>query len=287
MNLKVAFFVALMSVFTAYQLAFFSLPHVRDISKDKLKFSSIFVIFSLFFAVQLLIMPLLFLFYFIIKSGHLPLESDKSLDPQILGWFNVCAMLLGFLTVYGFFKKMHRNAQNLIWHGGQNLLQAHSLKSFFLGVSTWLISYPVVFFIGQLLTLLISKFFGITEEMQTPVKSIQMTAAYPTLYLSMAISMAVLVPITEELLFRGFLQTWLKGKISIFYAILLSSFIFALFHYSSTQGMNNILYVPALFILSCFLGFLYERERSLWAPIGLHLTFNSISLLFLWNYPPS
>ena len=44
---------------------------------------------------------------------------------------------------------------------------------------------------------------------------------------------AALAGVGEELLFRGFLQTWLNSHITIVWAILLASIIFGLLHYLS------------------------------------------------------
>ena len=60
---------------------------------------------------------------------------------------------------------------------------------------------------------------------------------------------------------------------------MIASLIFAAFHFSTSQGLNNIELLVSLFVLSCFLGFLYERQESLLASMALHATFNAISIL--------
>ena len=105
---------------------------------------------------------------------------------------------------------------------------------------------------------------------------------YRILFIAMAPAVIILVPITEEFLFRGLLQSWLKQKLrSPLCSILFSSGIFVFFHYSSQLGLSNIPLLSSLFVLSCMLGYLYERQHSLWAPIGLHCFFNFMSLLLL------
>jgi uncharacterized protein len=64
-------------------------------------------------------------------------------------------------------------------------------------------------------------------------------------------------------------------------SILLASLIFAFFHFSYSQGIDNIEVITSLFVFSCFLGFVYERQQSLWASVGLHALFNAISVVLI------
>jgi len=88
-----------------------------------------------------------------------------------------------------------------------------------------------------------------------------------------AIFAVVIVPIFEELLFRGFFQTSLSsdsGKPWV--AIVVTSAFFALMH------VPNYTHMPALFFLSCGLGYAYERSGSLFRPILMHVFFNGFSV---------
>ena len=86
-------------------------------------------------------------------------------------------------------------------------------------------------------------------------------------------------PLLEEFLFRGLFQTWIKKHLGVKAAILIASLCFALFHVSVAHGVGNLSLVPSLFVFSCFLGFIYERQKSLFASIVLHTTFNLVSTL--------
>jgi hypothetical protein len=89
----------------------------------------------------------------------------------------------------------------------------------------------------------------------------------------------IAAPVTEEFIFRGMLQNWLKTKLGTKSAIITTSACFALFHLSSSQGLGNISLALSLFSFACFLGFIYEKKGSLYASIGLHMTFNAVSTL--------
>jgi membrane protease YdiL (CAAX protease family) len=54
-------------------------------------------------------------------------------------------------------------------------------------------------------------------------------------------------------------------------AILITSLAFALLHPAWSW--------PAIFVLAIGLGYLYERTGNLWAPITVHLLFNSLETL--------
>ena len=144
---------------------------------------------------------------------------------------------------------------------------------------TWFIAYPIVSTVGQTLSFILYLFFDISPLEQTPVKALKTTFNDPLVFGFMAAIIVFLVPIIEELMFRGLMQTYLNNYFRRVPAIVLTAFVFALFHYSPEQGATNIEFIVTLFVLSCFLGFIYERQASLWAPIGLHVAFNGISVL--------
>lgn len=82
---------------------------------------------------------------------------------------------------------------------------------------------------------------------------------------------ALIVPVFEELLFRGFFQTALRSlSNSPWIGILLTSIFFAILHPPT--------HIPALFMLSCGLGYAYERSGSLFRPILMHILFNGFSV---------
>ena len=101
------------------------------------------------------------------------------------------------------------------------------------------------------------------------------------LLLSLAV-MAVVVPVTEEVMHRGFFLYGLlhRGKIL---AIIISAIFFALMHESST-------YLPA-FIVGIVLAVQVLNYRALWGPIIAHATYNATATIdwdcfqVIWNPP--
>ena len=84
----------------------------------------------------------------------------------------------------------------------------------------------------------------------------------------------VIVPVGEEMFFRGFLLQRLRGGTSTTTAIVFSSIVFAIAH------IDPSLYVP-IFILGVALGVSYIWLKSIWAPITIHVAQNFSSVIFL------
>lgn len=97
------------------------------------------------------------------------------------------------------------------------------------------------------------------------------------------LGLAIIVPIAEEVLFRGLLYTSFKKALPIFWAALATSLIFAAGHLPE-GGAAGPLYVAGIdtFLLSFFLIYLREKTGSLWSSIALHATKNSIAFLFVF-----
>ncbi|MFZ5644480.1 MAG: CPBP family intramembrane glutamic endopeptidase [Bacillota bacterium] len=82
----------------------------------------------------------------------------------------------------------------------------------------------------------------------------------------------ILVALSEELLFRGYIINALQqmGKIRV--SLALSSIIFALVH-----GVNpnvNFLGLSNIFLVGLLFSYMYIKTGSLWMPIGYHFTWN-------------
>lgn len=86
-----------------------------------------------------------------------------------------------------------------------------------------------------------------------------------------AVFAVLIVPVFEEMLFRGFLQTSVRSLTgSPWLAIVLTSLFFSILH--------PLTHAPALFALSCGLGYAYERSGSLLRSILMHVLFNGLSV---------
>ena len=98
------------------------------------------------------------------------------------------------------------------------------------------------------------------------------------------VSLVVLPPIAEEIMFRGFLFTSLRAKMRLRYAVIITSLLFGIAHLQFGADAP-LLWVAAIdtFILSCFLCLLRERSGSLWPSILLHAIKNGVAFFILFG----
>lgn len=97
---------------------------------------------------------------------------------------------------------------------------------------------------------------------------------------------AVVAPVAEELLFRGFALTAWRRTVGAQGAIVRSSIVFILAHVLFVGGEGfrdaaSLAFVGGLVRLpvAIALGWLYIRTGSLWGPIGLHAAYNAILIV--------
>ena len=104
-------------------------------------------------------------------------------------------------------------------------------------------------------------------------------AIHTPLQLVLVVGTIAFVPaVCEEVLFRGWLQTTLRRRLSIPLSIVIQGVIFALFH-------TNPLSVVALAFVGIFLGYLFQRSGSLFASMTAHCLYNG-TILALVNLHP-
>lgn len=89
------------------------------------------------------------------------------------------------------------------------------------------------------------------------------------------ITVALLAPFFEELIFRGVLCNALS-RYNKGFAVVFTALIFALAHLNLDQG------IP-VFGMGLVFGFVYLRSKSLWATIAMHVINNLIALIVQYN----
>jgi len=112
------------------------------------------------------------------------------------------------------------------------------------------------------------------------------------------VTAVIIVPLLEEMLFRGLLQTAIRSYFEAFRsllvpqetpdekrtidrngawpAIVISSVFFTMTHVNTGHW-------PALFVLGVCMGYAYEKSGSLFRPIFIHSFFNAISIIATLN----
>ncbi|MBU3161496.1 CPBP family intramembrane metalloprotease [Clostridium frigoris] len=85
------------------------------------------------------------------------------------------------------------------------------------------------------------------------------------------LSIAVIAPIYEEVIFRGILLKGMANKMDPNLALIISAFIFALVHMNIPQGINA-------FLLGLIIGAIYLSSNSIYLCIFAHFINNSVGI---------
>ena len=172
----------------------------------------------------------------------------------------------------------------------------------FKGVFGFLLTFPVLIVFADALMRMYALFnHEMSEHTFFEAMKQQITLAQSTV---LCVSAVVVAPIAEELFFRGIVQTTLiqyswgmvipqlvrpsaaffsmpqeyrPSPLHRWGAILLTSAFFAWQHQHDQA--------PIIFVLSIGLGYVYERTGNLWAPMALHLAFNSTEIATFFAVP--
>jgi CAAX protease family protein len=91
------------------------------------------------------------------------------------------------------------------------------------------------------------------------------------------ISVAVVAPFVEEVLFRGVVFGWMRGRVPLAVAVVGSALVFSGAHILYLQWSL----LPPVFGIGCVLALLYHYSRSLWPGVLVHASINTVATLAL------
>ena len=98
--------------------------------------------------------------------------------------------------------------------------------------------------------------------------------------LLLILSAIVIAPISEELIFRGYIFGVLRRYAGRWWAMVISASVFAAIH-------AHVPSLAGLFVLAVALTLVYEGAGSLWAPVLMHALFNGVTVIFTLAWPDS
>jgi membrane protease YdiL (CAAX protease family) len=93
----------------------------------------------------------------------------------------------------------------------------------------------------------------------------------PGLLAMLCATAVVVAPVTEEILFRGYLYPVAKRFAGCWPAVIFNALLFSMVH------QNAMALLPLAF-LALVLVLAYEMTGSIWAPIGIHMVFNATTV---------
>ncbi len=135
------------------------------------------------------------------------------------------------------------------------------------GVVAYLATIPVLLAVFAV-TVWVIQALSLQPEPQNVVQ-IYLKPATEQFLVPLTFFVALLGPVMEEVLFRGFAFAGLKRRFGVWGGACVSSAAFAALH------MNWAVFVP-VFVLGMILAFLYEHSGSLVPPITLHVLHNVV-----------
>lgn len=94
------------------------------------------------------------------------------------------------------------------------------------------------------------------------------------------VSAVIAAPILEELFFRGMIYKRLRDMINVKAAVVISALFFGAFH-------GNLVQFVYAFIIGLMLAYVYEKFKTIWAPVIFHIGANLISVLITEFMPQS
>lgn len=261
----------------AKSYGFFHLPGSQEHRSNPVSLKTLLVVFFIYLGMTMIAAP-----------GVIELGSSfykGGLPSSFFGWVQLGILSSIFILFYLYCKAQSPTLFKRIWKD-RSIPHPKSIGAdFFIGVMTWIIAFPLVIAIGQLADMLLYFFFGFESYEQVAVRYLKTTLNDPSMLAIALFTILIAAPVIEEFLFRGCLQTFFKRGMTPKYAILFSALCFSLFHISSSQGIGNFSLVLSLFLFALFLGFIYERQGSLFASVGLHMTFNAVSTFRILFFP--
>ena len=200
---------------------------------------------------------------FMLTAQRLPTHAVELSAVVSTTFANVCVCL--YIIVLGEFRRgktlgaLGLSRRDWAWHLG-------------LGIYLYVCFCPVVLASMQLVQVA-SEFLGHGLPAQ-PLVRLVMTEHARSVMAAVVALVVVVAPLTEEVIFRGFLFSALRDKMGRWSAIVLSAALFAMAHMSLSA------FVP-VFLLGLLLAWVFDHTETLVASMAIHLTHNTASVLWI------
>ncbi|NOQ73103.1 MAG: CPBP family intramembrane metalloprotease [Crocinitomix sp.] len=142
---------------------------------------------------------------------------------------------------------------------------------------TYLILAIVFGFIIVFIQPFIRSAFAVFPGFELQVQSAQKLAKLEVWHIPTLFSSIIILPLSEELFFRGFILKGLLKKHNVFLALLISSLLFGAVHFAwYTMNIISLRLVFITFIGGLIAGGLFIKTNRLIYPILFHITWNLI-----------
>jgi len=208
------------------------------------------------------------------EADAAPLSTAAERELGYVGTFVVTVSTFGLLAAYvviaGLARKRGAAALGLRPRVSAAFPGARPITA----VSRYFATLPFIFAFGALLRLLYLGVDGGVPDQAVAAEIQANFSAHPVFTIAMAV---VLIPILEEVIFRGFLLELFATRMGAWWGILLSSLVFA--------GLHGWPAVVPLLPLALALGWVKIRSGSLYGPILIHMLHNGSQIAIVFQQP--
>ncbi|WP_052406588.1 CPBP family intramembrane glutamic endopeptidase [Clostridium culturomicium] len=142
--------------------------------------------------------------------------------------------------------------------------------SIFLGLAVWLINTGIVSLVQDL---------GFMQKSFQTFNELTSSTVQGTIFMTI-LAGGIIVPFTEEFLFRGIVQRTLSKSMSVKTAIIIQGVLFGIYHGNVIQG----LYATFLGIV---FGYVVYKSKSLWTSVIMHMVNNTTAFIICYVLPQS
>ena len=189
-------------------------------------------------------------------------EVALALNAPLNILLNLCGLVATFVAIY----LMILRPRKLSFGDLQlSIPRAKTVQVCFSGLAGYLIVISTITIATALLF-----HFMVASSNNPVVKQVLTTVpiADPLLLFGVGLGIVIVAPVSEELIFRGLLYTWLRRKYGVLAAVFGSGAIFAAYHFDPAQFFF-------LWLAGAVFAVVYERSRSLVAPMLSHMLMNA------------
>ncbi len=202
---------------------------------------------------------------FIVLSGlvtNFALKSEATVQQML--WFNagVTAVLFVGLPMLFSYIGWLRKSSTFFW---QRPTILSVIGAGLLGCAVWTLAYELEMF--SLSSQRLTEFLGLFESMKISMKSIPLPVKL--------ICLAVVPAVCEEITFRGFLLSAFVKRLPVTIAVLLTAFLFGLFHVFVRDVLVFERMIPSSF-MGILLGYVCVRSGSIIPGMILHVIHNGL-----------
>lgn len=196
---------------------------------------------------------------FIIMAGIIMSQSDiNMIETQIMDNQFILAVIAALITFLIYTLMLRKRKKNL-WER----CKFNKIKKSYI---------PIIILAALGFAVLSSAFVALVGDKFTSYSDTSkgLMTAYNSIYTM--VSVTIIIPIFEEILFRGLIFDQLKKGFNVPVSIVLQAIIFGLFHFNTVQTMYTI-------VLGLILGVIVTWCNSIIGSIIGHITYNIVGIL--------